>query len=114
MKGKSVAVQLITTVILAIGYFGSYFDAHTAAILAAVSYGLTAVLSTFAPSGTFVKGWNWVMWGVNIGGVLIQIANYSADAGLIAVNIAGGIVAAINILLQVYFTDKVNASVKVS
>lgn len=113
MKGKSIAVQVLTTLILALGYFGNYFDAGTAAILAAVSYGLTAVLSTFAPSGTWVTGWNWVMWGVNIIGVLIQVANYTAEAGLVAVNVAGGIVAALNIILQVYFTDKVMVNTKV-
>lgn len=113
MKGKSVAVQIISTLILALGYFGNYFEASTAAILAAVAYGLTAVLSTFAPSGEWVKGWNWVMWGTNIIGVLVQVANYTADAGLVQVNIANGIIVALNIILQVYFTNKMNASVKV-
>lgn len=114
MKSKSSAVQIITTLVLLIGYFGNMFDAHTAAILAAVSYALTACLSTFAPSGTFVKGWSVVMWATNIAGVATQILNYTSDNGLVAVNITGAIIAVINILLQVYFTDKVNSSVKVS
>lgn len=114
MKGKSIAVQIVTTLVLLIGYFGNMFDAGTAAILAAISYGLTAVLSTFAPSGEWVKGWNVVMWATNIVGVVTQILNYTSDNGLVAVNVTGAIIAVLNILLQVYFTNKVNASVKVS
>ena len=114
MKGKSVAVQIITTVILLIGAFGANLSGTFAAWLGIVSMALTLILSTFAPSGTFVKGWSVVMWATNIGGILTQLLVATSDAGLVAANITNGIIVVINIILQVYFTDKVNSAVKVS
>lgn len=114
MKGKSIAVQILTTVLLLLGANIFGFTGVAAAWAGIASMALTLVLSTFAPSGTFVKGWSVVMWATNIGGIIIQLLSAMSDQSLVAANITNGIIIVINIILQVYFTDKVNPSVKVS
>jgi hypothetical protein len=74
---------------------------------------LSLVLSTFFSSGTMTSQWNIVMWATNISGILIQFLNATGEQGLIAANITNGIVIVINIVLQVYFSDKVLTNTKV-
>lgn len=112
MKGKTIATQIITTMILLIAAFGAGFGGAAASWLGVASMGLSLVLSTFFASGTMTKDWTLVMWATNIGGIAIQILNATGEQGLIAANVTNGIVIVINIILQVYFSDKVLTNTK--
>jgi uncharacterized membrane protein YphA (DoxX/SURF4 family) len=113
MKGKTIATQIITTMILLIAAFGIQLGGQAASWLGIVSMVLSLVLSTFFASGTMTKQWTVVMWATNISGILIQFLNATGDQGLIAANVTNGIVIVINIVLQVYFSDKVLTNTKI-
>lgn len=105
MKTKSLIVQVLTVLILAIGSYSGMFSPAVAAWLGIISMAATLTLSTFFPSGTIVTGWTWVMWATNISGVVVQILNLTSENGLIAPNITNSIIIAINIFIQVFLKD---------
>jgi len=61
MEKKSLAVQMITAVLLLIGAYSGMFTEGVQAWLGIASMALTLVLSTLYPSGTLVKGWTTMM-----------------------------------------------------
>ncbi len=105
MKGKSLLVQILTTLVLVIGSYGKLFDATTAAWLGIVSMGLTAVLGTFFKSGEFVKGWSKVMIVVNAIGILVQLLNATSDNGLLPSDVVNYVIIGINIFVGVFLRD---------
>lgn len=105
MKGKSLLVQILTTIILVIGSYGKLFDATTAAWLGIVSMGLTSILGTFFKSGEFVKGWSKVMIAVNAIGILVQLLNASSENGLLPADVVNYVVIGINIFMGVFLKD---------
>lgn len=114
MKGKSVLVQILTTLVLLAGANVFGFTGTAAAWTGIIGMGISMLLTRFASSGTWVKGFDWVFYGVNIIAILIQLSQATGEAGLIPVNITNGIVIVLNIILQVYFTNKLNDSAKAS
>lgn len=114
MKGKSVIVQILTTLVLLAGANVFGFTGEAAAWTGIVGMAISMLLSKFAPSGSWVKNVDWVFYGTNIIAILIQLAQATGEASLVPVNITNGIVIVLNIVLQVYFTNKLNENVKVS
>lgn len=111
MKSKSTAAQILTMVVMLIGVFGVQYSGTTAAILGIVSMALTLILTTAFPSGEYVgKGWSVVTWATNVGGIVTQILIATTDAGLMAATVTSSVIAVINIIIQVWFTNKVDAS----
>ena len=102
---KSLAVQIIATLLLLIGAYSGSFNENVQAWLGIATMTLTVVLSTFAPSGVFVKGWNWIMWATNISGVVILVLIAMGDIGKVSVLVVNQIIIVINIFLQLFVKD---------
>ena len=100
MNGKSLGASLISMAIAAIAAYSALGSPTLAAWLGIVSFGLTLVLSTFAPSGSFPKGWTAVMWITNGVGIAIQVLTAMVDPTTINYVIIG-----INILMQTFIKD---------
>lgn len=98
---KSLAVQIITVLILLIGAYAGFLSPSAQAWLGIVSMALTLTLSTFFPSGTLPKGWTTIMWVTNISGVVLQLLNALGDQGLVDAKTINMLIVAINILIQV-------------
>ena len=105
MKGKSLGVSLISMAIAAIAAYSSLGSPAVAAWLGIVSFGLTLVLSTFAPSGSFPKGWTAVMWITNGVGIAIQVLTAMADKQLADPTTINYVIIGINILMQTFIKD---------
>lgn len=102
---KSLAVQILTVLILLIGAYAGLFGATTQAWLGIISMGATLVLSTFFPSGTLPTGWDKIMWVTNITGVVLQLITAIGSAGLIDVMTVNAIIISINIFLQLFIKN---------
>ena len=113
MEKKSLAVQLITVVVLMIGAYSGMFGTGSQAWLGIVSMAATLALTTFFPSGTVVKGWTAVMWLVNLGGIVVQLMNAMGSAGLVSAEVTNAIMIGINIIIQVFAKDYVLPVTKV-
>lgn len=98
---KSLAVQIITILVLLIGAYAGFFSESAQAWLGIVSMALTLTLSTFFPTGTLPKGWTAIMWIANVCGVVMQLLNAIGDAGLIDAQTINIVMIGINIILQV-------------
>lgn len=98
---KSLAVQILTVLVLLIGAYSGYLNPSAQAWLGIVSMGLTLTLSTFFPSGSLPKGWTAIMWITNISGVVMQLLNALGDNGLVDAQTINIIMIAINVILQV-------------
>lgn len=105
MKAKSLAVSIITTLILVIGGYAHSFSPAVQAWLGISSFGLTLVLTTFFPSGTLVKGWNWIVVATNATGILLQLLSAVSDKGLLPVEVVNGLIVAVNIFIQGFLKD---------
>lgn len=105
MEKKSLAVQIITVVVLMIGAYAELFGASVQAWLGIAAMAGTVALSTFFPSGTPVKGWTTVMWVVNIAGVVTQLLLAMGEQKLLDVQVVNGIIIGMNILIQVFAKD---------
>lgn len=102
---KSLAVQILTVIVLMIGAYMGTFSAGAQAWLGIVSMALTLVLSTFFASGTMPSGWTTILWITNVSGVVLQVLNAIGTAGLIDAQVINMIMIGINILLQVFVKD---------
>lgn len=102
---KSLAVQILTVIVLMIGAYMGSFNNETQAWLGIVSMALTLTLSTFFPSGSMPTGWTAILWVTNIAGVVLQVLNAIGTAGLVDAQVINMIMIAINILLQVFVKD---------
>lgn len=98
---KSLAVQIMTIILLLISSYSGFFGESVQAWLGIVSMALTLVLSTFFPSGTMPKGWTAIMWIVNICGVVMQLLNAMGSQGLIDAQSVNIVMISINVILQV-------------
>lgn len=105
MKAKSLAVSIISALILVIGSYSGFLNASWQAWLGIVAVALNLILSTWFPSGTIVKGWNWVMWATSGSAIVIQILNATLTAGLVAPEIINAIIIGINIFIQTFLKD---------
>lgn len=101
MIKKSLAVQIMTVLVLLIGAYAGFFSEGAQAWLGIVSMALTLTLSTFFPSGTLPKGWTSVMWITNVSGVALQLLNAIGNEGLVDAQTINIIMIAINTVLQV-------------
>lgn len=102
---KSLAVQILTVLVLLIGAYSGLFGDTAQAWLGIVSMGATLVLSTFFPSGNMPSGWNKIMWITNITGVALQLLTAIGSAGLVDVMTINTIIVSINIFLQVFVKE---------
>jgi len=102
---KSLAVQILTVLVLMIGAYSGMFGATAQAWLGILSMGATLALSTFFPSGTLPNGWSKIMWITNIAGIVLQLLTAVGSAGLIDAMTINTIILAINIFLQVYIKE---------
>lgn len=102
---KSIAVQILTVLVLLIGAYSGMFGATAQAWLGIVSMGATLVLSTFFPSGTLPTGWNKIMWITNITGVVLQLLTALGSTGLIDPMVINTIIIAINVFVQVFIKN---------
>ena len=102
---KSLAVQILTVLVLTIGAYSGMFGSTAQAWLGILSMGATLTLSTFFPSGTMPAGWSKIMWITNITGVVLQLLTAVGSAGLIDAMTVNTIILAINIFLQVYVKE---------
>jgi hypothetical protein len=102
---KSLAVQILTVLVLLIGAYSGMFSASAQAWLGIVSMAATVTLSTFFPSGTLPSGWNKIMWITNITGVVLQLLAAIGSAGLIDPMTVNSIIIAINIFVQVFIKN---------
>lgn len=102
---KSLAVQILTVLVLLIGAYSGMFGATAQAWLGIVSMGATLVLSTFFPSGTLPTGWNKLMWITNITGVVLQLLTAIGSTGLIDPMMVNTIIIAINVFMQVFIKN---------
>lgn len=98
---KSLAVQIMTVLVLLIGAYAGFFSSSAQAWLGITSMALTLTLSTFFPSGTLPTGWTLIMWVTNIAGVIMQLLNAIGDQGLVDAQTINIIMIAINVLMQV-------------
>lgn len=97
---KSLAVQIMTILILLIGSYTGYFSPEVQAWLGIASMAMTLTLSTFFPSGNLPAGWTVVMWVTNIAGVVMQLLNALGSQGLVDAQTINIVMIAINVILQ--------------
>lgn len=102
---KSLAVQILTVLVLLIGAYSGLFGASTQAWLGIISMGATLILSTFFPSGTLPSGWDKIMWVTNITGVALQLLTAIGSAGLIDPMTINAIIISINVFLQLFIKN---------
>jgi len=102
---KSLAVQILTVIVLMIGAYMGSFSEGTQAWLGITSMAITLALSTFFSSGNMPTGWTTLMWVTNGAGVVLQILNAMGTSGLVDAQTINMIMVGINILLQVFVKD---------
>ena len=100
-QGKSIIVQIITTLILVIGSAGSLLSVKAAAIVGALSMVLTLVLKTFYPSGQLVAGWDLLLWVTNVGMIILQAVNIFGSVIFIPVEVINYLAVIINTVILV-------------
>lgn len=106
MKGKSVAFQIIATLVLVISAYMSNFNPSVQQWLGAVVFGGTLLLqSPIMSTGSWPSGWSWVIWASNIGGIAIQLGGYFSENNLIPADIINGALIAVNLFLATWVKD---------
>lgn len=105
MKAKSLAISILSAAIMVVGAFSGYLNGVGQAWAGVIAIALTLISSTFFPSGTIVKGWNWVMWATSISAIVIQVLNAILEKGLMSPELVNGIIMAINIFIQAFLKD---------
>lgn len=100
-QGKSIIVQIITTLLLVIGSAGSLLSVKTAAVLGAVSMVLTLVLKTFYSSGELAKGWDLLLWVTNVGAIILQSINIFGSVIFIPVEVINYLTVIINTVILI-------------
>lgn len=105
MKGKSIAVQIITFIILILGSYGKLFGEHTVAWFGIASMALSSVLSVFAPSGVFTSGWKPIFIVTSALGIVIQILNVISTDGLLPADIVNYVIIGITTFIGVFLKD---------
>lgn len=106
MKGKSIVVQILTTIILVVGSVGSLFNETWMAVLGVVAAAATLIVKTFFPSGTLVVGWDVLLWATNIGYAILQITNLVADVAWIDPAVINAMAVVINTVILVIANSK--------
>lgn len=97
---KSLAVQIMTILVLLIGAYTGLFSPEVQAWLGIAAMALTLTLSTFFPTGTLPKQWTTIMWVTNIAGVIMQLFNALGSQGLVDAQTINMVMIAINVILQ--------------
>ena len=110
MKGKSLLVNLLVGAIAILGALSGVFSPAVAGWIGIFTFATTLVLSTVFPSGTLPTGWTAVSWVVNIGGILIQVANYLSNNKYLPSSDVNYIIIAINAVIQLFLKDYGNGS----
>jgi len=106
MKGKSIVVQILTTIILVVGSVGSLFNETWMAMLGVVAAAATLIIKTFFPSGTLVVGWDVLLWATNIGYAILQITNLVADVAWIDPSVINAMAIVINTVILIIANSK--------
>jgi len=101
MKGKSLIVQIVFTIITVLGSVGALFNDTWIAIFGVVGAALTLIVKTFFPSGTLVFGWDILLWATNIGYVILQITNMVGTVAWIDPTIINAMAVVINTVILV-------------
>lgn len=102
---KSLAVQILTVLILLVGAYSGLFGPTGQAWLGIISMGATLTLSTFFPSGTLPTGWDKIMWITNITGVALQLLIAIGSAGLVDPMAINAIIITINVFVQLFIKN---------
>jgi hypothetical protein len=97
---KSLAVQIMTILILLIGAYTGLFSSEVQAWLGIAAMALTLTLSTFFPTGTLPKQWTAIMWITNVSGVIMQLLNALGSQGLVDAQTINIVMIAINVIMQ--------------
>jgi uncharacterized membrane protein len=100
-QGKSIIVQIITTLLLVIGSAGSLLSVKAAAIVGALSAVLTLFLKTVYPSGQLAQGWDLLLWVTNIGMIILQAVNIFGSVIFIPVEVINYLTVIINTVILV-------------
>lgn len=100
MVKKSLAVQIMTALVLLIGAYAGFFSSGIQAWLGIASMALTLTLSTVFPSGTLPTHWTTVMWITNISGIVLQVLTVIGEQGLVDAQTINIVMIAINVILQ--------------
>lgn len=111
MVKKSLAVQILTALVLLIGAYAGFFSPEVQAWLGIASMALTLTLSTVFPSGTLPTHWTTVMWITNVSGIILQVLTVIGEQGLVDAQTINIVMIAINVILQTivkqYETDQI-------
>lgn len=105
MKGKSLAVTIMSALVLILGSYSGYFTDHVQSWLGIVSMGLVLTMSTFFPSGKMVSGFTPILVLSNVLSIVIQLLNATADKSLISPEVVNGVIIGINIFLTTFLKD---------
>lgn len=100
-KGKSIIVQIVTAMLIAIVSMGHLFNDTTTAILGAVGAALVLVMKTFFPTGTLVPGWDLLLWVTNVGAVILQLVNIFSSVIFIPAEVLGYLTAIVNTVILI-------------
>lgn len=100
-QGKSIIVQIITTLLIVIGSAGSLLSVKGMAVVGALSAVLTLVLKTFFSSGQLVQGWDLLLWVTNVGMIILQAVNIFGAVIFIPVEVLNYLAVIINTVILV-------------
>lgn len=111
MKNKSLVWQILSLTVVMAGIYGGFFGPKGQQIMGILSFAITALLqSPMLSSGEWPKGWNLTMWITQVFGVVVQIANFTSDSGIIDAGAVNIFILTVNAFLTTFVKDYGNGS----
>lgn len=106
MKGKSVAFQIIATLVLVAGAYMSNFNPSIQEWIGVFVFAGTLLLhSPILSSGSLPQGWSWVVWASNLGAITLQVGSYLSEHSLVDPSVLNGVMIGVNLFLSTWVKD---------
>lgn len=113
MKNKSLAWQILSFAIVILGIYGGFFGEKGQIMVGLISFTITAVLqSPILSSGFWPVGWSKYIWGMQIGGLLIQVANFLSVQAIVDPQVVNVFIMTVNAILTTFIKEYADSSSK--
>lgn len=111
MKNKSLAWQILSFAVVILGIYGGFFGEKGQILLGIASFTITALLqSPILSSGSFPTGWNKYFWSLQIGGLLIQVANFLSTSAIVDPQVINVFIMTVNAILTTFIKEYTDSS----
>lgn len=113
MKNKSLAWQILSFAVVILGIYGGFFGEKGQILLGLFSFTITALLqSPILSSGFWPTGWSKYIWSMQIGGLLIQVANFLSTSAIVDPQVVNVFIMTVNAILTTFVKEYTDSATK--